>query len=736
MDGEDVGGIIISAVLGTSLAICVVGALVYCCRRHGCRCCTGFEDSRTSTRSAAAAQLEPCRPRTGLSIVPPAHRSVRGGVASALASIFASARAIRPATPSAMIAAASGAVARVTPLRRSPRRHFQLNERRDARGNVVAHADVEVAVEAERPLPATVGIERGPAARAALAAAAAGGVDAVWACVRTVPLPHASGDVESFGDVEAAQWLAPVRACVDAVWEPLVTEVERRIAASGSGGLWDQLTTAELVEQLLAAAGERAAAVREATAALLATAAALWGRQRILSASASPGAAAAEASFESGPLCRLLGLLGITLCRTVGVEEPHSVRRCVLPWETCRATLGLEGGALCALLDGRCKGLLVYIAMVQRGDARLKLSVGRAAALWEALPQWIDSPFAQPGGAYHSVKLFPRFHAEAGEGHGPRKELFAAMGTQLLHGSAVSVAVTAGGAQAGGAQAGGGGIRVVEPALLPYVPASRQHWFEPVRARTKLHEELCRFAGWLMGQSMCNRAPLASTSCPTLLFRCLLAPDGQTPPSLAILQEFDPDASRNLDGVRSLPPAAFTALCELDDLEPTTTSRDGYVAAAAARLLYGGVAWQLAALVRGFREAVPPDVLEGVRLTPNQLATAVCGTADGGSAADFCIRDTFRLVRGNLEGSEPLADCLWRVLEGWGGADKRRFVKFVTGSDRLPAPGSEVITVQLAHAEIGTAPKVTLGTLPQAHTCDNLVRVPKPLDPPLLTLDP
>ena len=38
-------------------------------------------------------------------------------------------------------------------------------------------------------------------------------------------------------------------------------------------------------------------------------------------------------------------------------------------------------------------------------------------------------------------------------------------------------------------------------------------------------------------------------------------------------------------------PADFGALCELEDLDPSTTSREAYVASAARRLLFDGVEW-------------------------------------------------------------------------------------------------------------------------------------------------
>ena len=539
----------------------------------------------------------------------------------------------------------------------------------------------------------------------ALTTAAAAGLDALCARLRAAP-PPAGPSVSSFSDGEAASWLATTHVCMDAVWEPLVTQLELRISSQGGGGAWDTLSTVELVRLLLDTVGERnVAAVREATGALLATGAALWKRQRACTARALPGATAAESAFPSAPLCRLLGLLAIALCRTVGVEDPAGVARRLSPWTSCRSELGFASPALCALLDGSSKSLLLYVAMVERGDARLKLSVGRTGALWESLPQWVNSPFADTEEAPRSVKLFPRFHAEAGEGHGPRKELFAQLGVQMLHGQT--------------AEGEGGG----RPAVLPYVASSRQHWFEPSRERSTDGERLCRFAGWLMGQAVSNRSALEAAAIPPLLYRCMLSPGGRAAVSLELLAEFDPALATGLRGVAGMKADEFAAMCELEDLDPTQTTRDEYVRVAGERLLYGdGVGWQLDALVAGFHHALPHDVLEATQLTPSQLAHAVCGAADGD--ADFDLRTTFRIALSEEDfvGYEPLSEAVWAVLDRWSASEKRRFVKFVTGSDRLPPSGTEVITLQTAFVDERRG--ASLGMLPQAHTCDNLLELP------------
>ena len=205
---------------------------------------------------------------------------------------------------------------------------------------------------------------------------------------------------------------------------------------------------------------------------------------------------------------------------------------------------------------------------------------------------------------------------------------------------------------------------------------------------------------------------------------------------MEILAEFDPIAAQRLALVARMPSLEFADLCELDGLEPAATSRDGYVKAAAARLLYGEqqeAHWQLAALCEGFETALPRSCLEAARVSALQLGQIISGVGGGaagdekdeavGGASDFALRAAFRVaVSDELIASGPLMTAFWRVVDGWAPPAKRRLVHFITGSERLPAPGSELITITPASTEADES--ALLGMLPQAHTCDNLLELP------------
>jgi uncharacterized membrane protein YgcG len=556
----------------------------------------------------------------------------------------------------------------------------------------------------------------------------------------------ASPGSSSFDDQKSwAAWLEAVHKCIDAIWKPLLDAIEAQ-AASLSGGGWAALDTAVLLKLMLSAAGDRIESIRLATAALVDLGGALWECQRPHSTTAKAGTAASEAAFQSAQLGRLLGLISMALFRTVGVEDAAGLERKLGPYEELRTRFGIGSANLCALLDGRSKGVLLYLEAVQLGDSRLKLPVHRPQAFKDGLTAFEGSA-QKANGSVGSVKLFPRFHSEAGggweegEGHGPRKELFALFGEQMLGGSGGASA----GSSAGSSGSGGGGSSGMrsggassEAVVLPYAPASRQHWLPldgPPSRRSTERERLLRFAGWVLGQSVCNRAPLQQRGLPPLLFRALHAGE-PPPPSMEILAEFDPIAAQRLALVARMPSLEFADLCELDGLEPAATSRDGYVKAAAARLLYGEqqeAHWQLAALCEGFETALPRSCLEAARVSALQLGQIISGVGGGaagdekdeavGGASDFALRAAFRVaVSDELIASGPLMVAFWRVVDGWAPPAKRRLVHFITGSERLPAPGSELITITPASTEADES--ALLGMLPQAHTCDNLLELP------------
>eukprot|EP00882_Tetradesmus_deserticola_P012759 GHRQ01013524.1.p1 GENE.GHRQ01013524.1~~GHRQ01013524.1.p1 ORF type:complete len:218 (+),score=86.50 GHRQ01013524.1:219-872(+) len=138
------------------------------------------------------------------------------------------------------------------------------------------------------------------------------------------------------------------------------------------------------------------------------------------------------------------------------------------------------------------------------------------------------------------------------------------------------------------------------------------------------------------------------------------------------------------------------------------------------------------------------------------LAIALFGEA-ADESADFQLLDVFRLVLEDdaagdsrsgsrqicefagsrqaaatgvgtaqaLSSEQLVLQCLWQVLATWDPQQKRAFVKFMTGSSRLPAPGSEQLLVSFPFVAYSSREQAQLlGTLPQSHTCANTLELP------------
>lgn len=419
--------------------------------------------------------------------------------------------------------------------------------------------------------------------------------------------------------------------------------------------------------------------------------------------------AATSASTPSAcaSMVRLVKHLALALGSTVGSEEPTEFSSRLQPWRALLSRFGAPRPLLVAALDGPTKGVLMYVELTAHSNPALKLSCSRRGSLWELWAMWrVSSSVSKPG----ATMLYPRFASsdgsgwEDGEGHGPRKELFSLFGEQLLHGGEV-------------------GSRALAP-VLPYSETLRTHWFDTSRVEGDDADAaaLLSLTGWLMAQSIANRAPLG-VRLPVLLFDLLLR-DGSQEPGLAELERHDEAASSALRKVLVMSDADFAGLAELEGCCEGTTRR-GYVEASVARLLGG--CWQLAALRSGWEAALPQDVLAPLAFTPAQLAAAVCGSALAGfDTADFAIREIFRVMEDTeLVACTPLRDALWRVLDRWDVARKRAFLRFVTGFDRPPPPRSELLIIEMPFSTIGRDETIAAaGMLPQAHTCANTLELP------------
>ena len=337
----------------------------------------------------------------------------------------------------------------LTPLASQKRAMGCASSKSEAAELQVAPADVppsEVEVIYAQPYRINVGASESPAAASpkrqttalltakALKSAAKSGQAAILKLVPTrVPSDIPAWAAGLGGDREVTGWLEALQAALDALWEPLVSRAEARLAAPGAVPAYDSLKPASLLMLMCDVAGlaeEEQWPAAAACGGLLRMGAALWERTQ------GPGrapSAEAEARFVNASLCRLLALLSLALTRTVAVEDAASFGAKLQAWRALMSIFGLGRPHVCPMLDAASKGLLLYTDAAVRGDAQLRLTCARGTALSDALPQWEQSPChraAQEGrgggeggrggeggesgeggeGGLVCAKLFPRFH--------------------------------------------------------------------------------------------------------------------------------------------------------------------------------------------------------------------------------------------------------------------------------------------------------------------------------------
>jgi len=145
-----------------------------------------------------------------------------------------------------------------------------------------------------------------------------------------------------------------------------------------------------------------------------------------------------------------------------------------------------------------------------------------------------------------------------------------------------------------------------------------------------------------------------------------------------------------------------------------------YVTASVQSFLHDGVAQQLDEFRQGFDEIFP---LESLRLfTSDEIELLVCGHGGSWDPQDF-IED-IRCDRGYTKDSKAIRN-LAEILAELDPVDQRLFLRFATGTPRLPADGlkglNPPLTVVLKPPEPGCSAD---DYLPSVMTCTNYLKLP------------
>jgi E3 ubiquitin-protein ligase TRIP12 len=126
------------------------------------------------------------------------------------------------------------------------------------------------------------------------------------------------------------------------------------------------------------------------------------------------------------------------------------------------------------------------------------------------------------------------------------------------------------------------------------------------------------------------------------------------------------------------------------DVAVTAANLREYVDAVVDATLGSGVAAQVAAFRAGFAAILPPEAL--APFYEDEVEAMVCGTGEAWTPEG--LAQVVRFDHGYTSSSATAA-ALLQVLAGLDAVDQRRFVRFVTGTPRLPAGGLAALQPRL-----------------------------------------
>mmetsp|Transcript_10767 Transcript_10767/g.28795 ORF Transcript_10767/g.28795 Transcript_10767/m.28795 type:complete len:1777 (+) Transcript_10767:55-5385(+) len=208
---------------------------------------------------------------------------------------------------------------------------------------------------------------------------------------------------------------------------------------------------------------------------------------------------------------------------------------------------------------------------------------------------------------------------------------------------------------------------------------------------------------------------------------------------LHILQDVDPVLARSLSLVLEMKSdtiaLADLGLCftlpgdEETLLEPggnekavTAANVESYVRSVSHFVLHEGVKLQAQAFVKGFSSVL--NITSLLTFTANELEVLFCGPEYENWDAAFLVKST--ICDHGYSHSSPVIGYLFQFLSELNGEEERAFLRFITGTPRLPIGGLAALQPRL------TIVKRTLDhggkaddCLPTVMTCSNYLKLPE-----------
>eukprot|EP00798_Chlamydomonas_sp_ICE-L_P023306 gene23306-30543_t len=277
-----------------------------------------------------------------------------------------------------------------------------------------------------------------------------------------------------------------------------------------------------------------------------------------------------------------------------------------------------------------------------------------------------------------------------------------------------------------------------EIGLLEQQEESNTFWFK--QAKNLSEEEASRYLllGVVLGLAVYNRV-LLDFPLPLVLYKLLLG-RGQQPLGLRDLEDMQPSVARSLRALLKYDPmeggaSVEDAFClsfsiemvmqgggrELVELKPggddivvSSENRHEYVELLVDHLLNKSVAPHFKAFSRGFRMLCDGPATR--LFNPQELERLVCGNPH----LDFTALQQNAKYEGGFSSSTEVIQWMWEIVRSvLTMEEKKRFLKFFTGSDRAPIGG--LGSLKCVVQRDGT----DSGKLPTSHTCFNTLLLPE-----------
>lgn len=162
-------------------------------------------------------------------------------------------------------------------------------------------------------------------------------------------------------------------------------------------------------------------------------------------------------------------------------------------------------------------------------------------------------------------------------------------------------------------------------------------------------------------------------------------------------------------------------LCENgDETDVTNSNLSEYIDKLVDMTLYQGISQQIESFVSGFSEVFPFNSL--VIFSPDELVRLL-----GNETENWSIETLITVIHADHGYNNKSSQIEWLIdiMSKFSKSDRRKFLKFMTGSPRLPFDGfkglSPPFTVVLKHCEDGFKPD---DYLPSVMTCANYLKLP------------